>query len=116
VPADVTKTRSAARRRREDLRPTPLGRHPERAQLVWRRALELADRPARHDRFGLAFDLLRAAHHSPATMAHALHLGRNHLHAHPDDSFARGGVAVLQGAIACLGVKPPVGDITGAQQ
>jgi hypothetical protein len=79
--------------------------------VVWQRALTVVGRPAQQDRFALALDLLRAAHHSPATMVHALTLGTNHLHAHPDDALAREGVAILEAAIAFLGVKPRTGDI-----
>lgn len=94
----------------------PAGRAPERAQLVWRRALELVDGPAQHDRFGLALELLRAAHHGPATMAHALNLGRTHLRTHPEDAAAREGATILEAAIALLGVKPRVGDIAVARR
>lgn len=94
----------------------PAGRPPERAQLVWRRALELAGPPSQHDSFGLALELLRAADHGPATMAHALNLGRTHLHAHPEDTRARGGVAILEDAIAFLGIKPRANEIAGASK
>ena len=47
-------------------------------------------------------------------MAHALNLGRTHLHAHPEDALARGGVAILEEAIVFLGIKPHADDITGA--
>ena len=64
----------------------------------------------------VALDLLRAAHHSPATMVHALTLGRNHLHAHPDDALAREGVTVLEAAIAFLGAKPRASEIAVARR
>lgn len=64
-----------------------------------------------HDRFALALELLRAAHHDAATMAHALSLGRTHVNGHPEDAMARGGVRVLERAIAFLGVKPRAGDV-----
>ena len=87
------------------------GRPLERAQLVWRRALELADPVAPDDRFVLAMDLLRAAHHDSSTMAHALSIGRTQLHAHPGDASAVGGVKVLEAAIVLLGVKPRTNDV-----
>ena len=114
MPADVSAP-TASGPRRAASRPAPSGRTPERAQLVWRRALELADPPAQHDRFALALDLLRAAHNGPATMAHALNLGRTHLHTQPDDPVARGGVTILEAAIAFLGGKPHAGDILAAR-
>jgi hypothetical protein len=64
-----------------------------------------------HDRFAVALDLLRAAHHDPATMAHALTLGRSHVRADGDDDVARGGVRILEAAIAFLGVKPNRRDV-----
>jgi hypothetical protein len=115
VPADLARAPRAAPRRAAFL-PAHAGRPLERAQLVWQRALESASPPVAHDRFALALDLLRAAHHSPATLLHALTLGTAHLHAHPDDSRARGGVGVLEAAIACLGVKPGTGDIVAARR
>ena len=94
----------------------PVPRPPERAQLVWRRALDLAGPPSQHDRFGLALDLLRAAGHGPATMAHALTLGRSRVHAHPEDALARGGVAILEEAIAFLGIRPQAHDVAGGRR
>jgi hypothetical protein len=79
--------------------------------MVWQLALTGDGRSAQHDRFAVALALLRAAHHSPATMLHALALGTSHVHAHPDDAVARRGVAVLEAAIAFLGVKPRAGEI-----
>jgi hypothetical protein len=79
--------------------------------VVWQRALTVVGRPPQQDRFAVALDLLRVAHHSPATLVHSLTLGRNHLYAHPDDALAREAVAVLEAAIAFLGVKPRTGDI-----
>jgi hypothetical protein len=115
MPAELVRP-STPGRRRVASRTAPAGRPPERAQLVWRRALKLAGPPSRHDRFGLALELLRAAHHGPATMAHALNLGRTRLHAHPEDDLARGGVAILEEAIAFLGIKPQANDIAGASR
>ena len=110
MPADVPRTALTAGHRH-----VPAGRPLEQAQLVWRRAVDLADPPTPHDRSALALDLLRAAHHVPATIAHALNLGRTHLRAHPEDAFARGGVTILETAISFLGVKPRVGDIERAR-
>jgi hypothetical protein len=110
VPADVPRTELTAGHR-----PASAGRAPEQAQLVWRRAVDLADPPTPPDRSALALDLLRAAHHVPATMAHALNLGRTHLRAHPGDAFARGGVTLLETTISFLGVKRRVGDIETAR-
>jgi hypothetical protein len=115
VPTDLARA-PRARPRRAAFLPAPAGRPLERAQLVWQRALEVPGPPAQHDRFALALDLLRAAHHSPATMVHALTLGTNHLHAHPDDARARGGVAVLETAIAFLGARPRTGDIAAPRR
>lgn len=80
--------------------------------MVWRRALELSAPVPEHERFAPALDLLRAAHHDPATMAHALSLGRTHVRAHCDDAAARGGVTILEAAIAFLGVRPGAGDVS----
>jgi len=116
VPADVARSPTAAGRRRMASRPALAGRPQERAQLVWRRALDSADPSAQYDRFALALELVRAAHHDPATMAHALNLGRTHLHAHPEDALARGGATILEAAIAFLGIKPRAGDIAVARR
>jgi hypothetical protein len=86
--------------------PAPTKRPLERAQLVWQRAVELVDPVEQHDRFAVALELLRTAHHDPTAMAHALNLGRTHLRDDADDTEARGGVNVLERAIAFLGVKP----------
>ena len=113
MPTDLTQSPRVAPRRAPFL-PAHNARPLETAQLVWQRALEFAGHPVEQDRFTLALDLLRAAHHSPATMVHALTLGTTHLHAHLDDSSARGGVAILEAAIALLGAKPRTGDIAVA--
>lgn len=110
---DVTPTRTARGHRHPPSSPTPGARPPERSQLVWQHALEVVDPLAQDARFALALDLLRAAHHDPATMAHALTLGRTHLRAHPEDAVARGGARILEAAIAFLGVKPRTGDVAG---
>ncbi|HEX9547609.1 MAG TPA: hypothetical protein VF942_09745, partial [Acidimicrobiales bacterium] len=109
-PADVPRTDLTTGHR-----PAAAGRPPEHAQLVWRRAVDLADPPTPLDRFALALDLLRAARHVPATMDHALNLGRTHLSAYPEDAFARGGVTILETSISFLGVKGRVGDIEGTR-
>jgi hypothetical protein len=84
----------------------PVVRPLERAQVVWGRALDLAESGQQHDPFGRALDLLRAARHDPATMAHALAIGRTHLRAHPGSTVAEAGAGILESAIAFLGVKP----------
>ena len=83
---------------------------------MWWRAVELAGAPAQDDRPALALELVRTAHHSAATMVHAVTLGMSHLHAHPDDSLAREAVTILEAAIAFLGVKPRTGDIAVARR
>jgi hypothetical protein len=110
VPADVPRTELTAGHR-----PAPAGRTPEQAQLVWRRAVDLAAPHTPRDRSVITLDLLHAAHHVPATIAHALNLGRTHLRTHPEDAFAHGGVTILETAISFLGVKPHVGDIDRAR-
>jgi hypothetical protein len=52
-------------------------RRLEPAQIVWSRAVELADPAGHHDRAIAALDLLRATRHGPSTMLHALALGRD---------------------------------------
>src|SRR4051794_25202949 len=111
---DVALKRPPVGRRRVPPRPTPAGRPPERAQLVWGRALELAEPGPQRDRFADALSLLCAAHHDPATMAHALALGRTHLRAQAGDAVACRGASILEAAIAFLGVKPRTGDLARA--
>ena len=113
---DVALKRLPLGRRRVPLRPTAAGRPPERAQLVWGHALELAEPGPQHDRFADALSLLRAAHHDPATMAHALALGRTHLRAQAGDAVACRGAGILEAAIAFLGVKPRTGDLARAER
>ncbi len=91
-----------------------MSRRPELAERVWRRALELAQPFARNDRFALF--LSRAANHDPATMAHALTLGRTQLRAHSDDSKTLGGVTLLEAVIAHLGYVPVPGDLTTSRR
>jgi hypothetical protein len=105
--ADVATT-TEAQRGQPASRPAHPRRPLERAQSVWQRAGELVD-PAKHpDRFAVALELLRAAHHDPTVMAHALTLGRTHVRRDTHDAEARGGVKILEHAIALLGVKPTV--------
>jgi hypothetical protein len=56
---------------------------------------------------------MRVAEHDPATLTHALTLGRTRLRAHADDSVASGGARLLEAAIVFLGIKPNTGDIAG---
>ena len=97
------------------LKREPVPRPPERAQLVWRRAVALANPGSRHDRSAQAIDLLRAAHHDAAAMAHASALGRNHLRAHADDVTALEAGRILEAAMAFLGARPHPGDVAGAE-
>lgn len=110
VTTDVTRIRTAPEHRRATWKSTPAASPPERAQLVWRRRLSW---PIRWRNFALALDLLRAVHHDPATMAHALTLGRTHLRAGAHDAVVRDGARILEAAIAFLGVKPRTGDVAG---
>ena len=92
--------------------PADVVRRPlERAQLVWQRARQLADPVLQHDRFAVALDLLRTAHHDPTQLAHALKIGRKDVRADADDAEARGGVRILDAAITFLGVKPGNHDV-----
>ena len=88
MPIDVSP--SAAGHQRRAARPAPAKSGQEPAQRVWRHALELIDPLAQHDRFALALDLLRSAHH---------------------DTAAVGAIAILEEAITFLGVKPRPGDV-----
>jgi len=78
---------------------------------VWLRARDLVDPVEQHDRFAVALDLLRTAHHDPTQLAHALKLGRKDVRDDADDTEARGGVRILEGAIRFLGVKPGTHDV-----
>jgi hypothetical protein len=79
---------------------------PARAGLIWARALERAGPFNRHELLATVLDLLRAAHHDPADLSHALALGHNDRRARPDDSTVRAGLALLEETLAFLGVKP----------
>jgi hypothetical protein len=106
VPPDVTLAPTAEGHCRPASRLTWTTRPPKRARLIWSRALELADRPAPRAQFVLALDLLRAAHHDPATVSRAVTIGRAHVRAHADDAVALGGVKILEAAAAFIGVAP----------
>jgi hypothetical protein len=116
VPTDVGPSRSALGHPRGTPRAAAAARPREQGLLVWRRAIELADPLAKHDRFALTLDLLRAVRHDPATMAHASTLGRTHLRAHADDAAARSGVRILEASTAFLGVNPSRGELAGRGQ
>jgi hypothetical protein len=88
--------------------------HLERAPFVWSRALELAGPAEREDLFRLALELLRSAHHDPATMRHALALGHAWADAHPGDPTAAQAVGLLERTITFLGVRPRDGEVGGA--
>ena len=83
----------------------------ERAQIVWRRALEFTEPATDDSRPNVPFELFRDAHHDVATLDHARVLGRTRLRAKPDDPQALAAVARLGRAIAFLGVRPVAGDI-----
>jgi hypothetical protein len=83
--------------------------------VVWGHAVALAHPGSRHDRSAQALDLLRAAHHDPAAMAHALALGRNHLRTHADDVIAIQASRILEAAMTFLGARPRPGDVAGAE-
>ena len=78
----------------------------ERAQLVWRWAQDRFHSTGPGDLLVEALGVSRAAHHDPATMAHALGLGRAKVRRDGDDPIARGGVHLLERAIAFLDRAP----------
>jgi len=82
---------------------------------VWSRALELAGPSQREDLFRLALELLRSAHHDPATMRHALALGRSWTRLHPSDAIAPAAVGLLERTITFLGVKPRPDEVGGGR-
>jgi len=94
----------------------PDGAHLERAPFVWSRALELAGPAEREDLFRLALELLRSAHHDPATMRHALALGRSWTRLHPSDATAALAVGLLERTITFLGVRPRDDEVGGVRQ
>jgi hypothetical protein len=96
--------------------PARNGSHLERAPFVWSRALKLAGPAQREDLFRLALELLRSAHHDPATMRHALALGRSWTRVHPADASAASAVGLLERAITFLGVKPRDDEVGGVGQ
>jgi hypothetical protein len=83
----------------------------ERAQLVWQRAVHLADSAGEGDDFLVALDLLRTAHHDPSTMLHALMLGRAGHRDQPEDPALRDAVRLLARAATWLGSRPTAGEI-----
>jgi len=89
--------------------PRPL----ERAQLVWQRALTLARRGQGEDadRFVVMLDLLRAAHHGPATMSHALALGEAQRREAPGDPVTRDAIRMLASTIAWFGRPTDDGEV-----
>jgi hypothetical protein len=81
----------------------------EPAQLVWQGTLELVepvDPADHHDRFAAVLEVLRLAAHDPTTLAHALAIGRTHLHKNEHSADIRRGTRTLAAAVAFLGVKP----------
>jgi hypothetical protein len=112
MPADTTRTGAPASQSGATSSRQPSARPLETAELVWRLARAMGEGRTLHDPFAVALDLLRAARHDPATMAHALTLGRTHLRVHAGDTAARAGARLLEGAIVFLGVKPRTGEVT----
>ncbi|HZT68063.1 MAG TPA: hypothetical protein VFA11_19930 [Acidimicrobiales bacterium] len=98
-------------RRRRKLATAHSPRPPERAQVVWQRAVELAALPNGQSPPEVALDLLRAAQRDASTMAHAMALGRTRLLADGGDADVAGGVDVLERAIRFLGTRPRTGDV-----
>lgn len=85
------------------------GRPPERAQVVWQAAVDLAG-----DGPGVALALLRAADFDPSTLRHALTLGRTLRSRHPHDARLRNGQALLERATDWLGVRDSAGEVGSA--
>jgi hypothetical protein len=83
----------------------------ERAQVVWLRAVELADSAGEDDDFLHALDLLRTALHGPSTLLHALMIGRARHRDRPADPVVRDAVRLLSRATAWLGSQPTDGEI-----
>lgn len=110
MPSEATRARESASRGEAAAKHGPLVRRLEPAQLVWRLARTMGEGRTLREPFADALDLLRAAHHRPAAMSHALSLGRTHLRVHPGDAAARAGARILEAAIVFLGVKPRTDD------
>jgi hypothetical protein len=99
--SDPGSTRSAGRGRLEV------------AQRVWQRSLELAG-TGRHIHLpDQALALSRAAGYDPDTMTHALALGRSRARHPSNDESTRRGVRLLERAVAYLGVRAVLGEVTG---
>lgn len=81
-------------------------RHPEEAQTVWQRALDLTDPIARSAPFAGVIEMLAAARHDSTTLAHALALGRTQLRASADAIGLAQAVELLAQAVDFLGVRP----------
>ena len=82
----------------------------ERAQVVWAHAIELAGSPS-YELFGVILEVLRAAQHDSATVAHALTLGRSRLRIDPTDEAAKRATRLLERTIEFLGVRPAAGEV-----
>jgi hypothetical protein len=92
--------------------PAPAVQPLERAQVVWLRALAIAQDRSSSDSDLPSLELLRAARHGPSTLLHALTLGRAQLAGAPDDAPARDAVRFLTRTIAWLG-RPVEDDEIG---
>ena len=86
----------------------------ERAQLVWQRALALSTSERDTERFGTVLDLLRAAHHGPSTMLHALALGREQQRVTPGDVHTRDAIRVLARTTEWLGKRTDEHEVGAA--
>lgn len=78
----------------------------ERAQLVWKRAVELAAEHGDADMDATSLDISRVAEQDTTIVAHGLAIGRTHLQDHPLDMGARRARRLLEAVVARLGVRP----------
>lgn len=78
---------------------------------MWQRSLELAGAGEQLNLPSQALALLRAAHHDPDTMTHALGLGRSQARHASSDQTTRRGVRLLESTITYLGVKAQPNEI-----
>jgi hypothetical protein len=83
----------------------------ERAQVVWQRAFALSTAPWDDEGFGTVLDLLRAAHHGPSTMLHALALGREQQRAAPRDLHIQRAVRLLARTVEWLGKRTEENEV-----
>jgi hypothetical protein len=86
----------------------------ERAQLVWQKAITLSATDRGKEPFGTILILLRAAHHGPSTMLHALALGREQQRIAPGDPKVRDAVRLLSRTVEWLGKRTDEGEVGAA--